>query len=110
MPTSKPIRILIVEDTENDCELIVNELTHAGLDLQWQRVDREADYVAALQPDLDVVLSDFHVPGFGALRALELLRARDLDVPFIVVSGSIGEETAVQILRCGAADYLLKDR
>jgi two-component system, cell cycle sensor histidine kinase and response regulator CckA len=107
---SKPIRVLIVEDTANDCELIVSELTHAGLDLEWQRVDREADYVAALQPDLDVVLSDFNVPGFGALRALELLRARALDVPFIVVSGSIGEETAVQILRCGAADYLLKDR
>ena len=61
-------------------------------------------------PALDVILADFNMPQFSAPRALDLLKARDLDIPFIVVSGSIREETAVQILKSGASDYLLKDR
>jgi PAS domain S-box-containing protein len=93
-----------------DADLIIGELTHAGFDLSWRRVENERDYVAALQPALDVIISDFNLPQFDALRALDLLTARNLDIPFIVVSGSIGEETAIRLLKRGAADYLLKDR
>src|SRR5262245_51886920 len=89
---------------------MMDELKQAGFEPSWRRVENEKDYLAALRPGLDVILSDFNLPQFDALRALDLLQARQLDIPFIVVSGSIGEETAVQILKHGAADYLLKDR
>jgi two-component system cell cycle sensor histidine kinase/response regulator CckA len=104
------LHVLILEDNATDAALIAYELTRAGFDPIWQRVERESQFLAALDPALDVILADFNVPGFDALRALKLLKARDLDVPFIVVSGSIGEETAVSMLKNGAADYLLKDR
>jgi PAS domain S-box-containing protein len=104
------IRVLFVEDNPQDAALVERELTRAGLHPIGQRVDTEADYVAALDPNLDVILADFSLPGFSAPRALDLLKQRDLDVPFIVVSGSIGEEMAVRALQSGAADYLLKDR
>jgi signal transduction histidine kinase len=105
-----PLRVLIVEDREIDAELVVHELTRAGFDPTWNRVTSEPEYTAALDSSLDVILADFSLPGFGGLRALELLRASRLDIPFIVVSGSIGEETAVEVLKRGASDYLLKDR
>jgi signal transduction histidine kinase len=102
--------MLLVEDVPADAELMLAELAQGGVEADVQRVDREDAYIAALDPSLDIVLSDFNVPGFGAMRALEILKERALDVPFIVVSGSIGEETAVALLRNGASDYLLKDR
>ena len=108
--TRQTLQILLVEDRATDAALMVDELKQAGFDPAWRRVENEADYVAALRPTLDVILSDFNLPQFDAMRALDLLRARNLDIPFIVVSGSIGEETAVQILKRGASDYLLKDR
>jgi two-component system, cell cycle sensor histidine kinase and response regulator CckA len=73
-------------------------------------VENQAGFVAALDPGLDVILADFNLPAFSVWRALELLKARGMRVPLIVVSGSIGEDTAVQVLHAGAADYLLKDR
>jgi PAS domain S-box-containing protein len=76
----------------------------------WRRVETEADYLAALDPALDLILADYALPQFDALRALELRRVRGLDIPFIIVSGAIGEEVAVAAMRHGAADYLLKDR
>jgi PAS domain S-box-containing protein len=102
--------VLIVEDDPLDAEFVVAELVRSGIDPQWHRVDTEARFLERLEPALDVILSDFSLPAFGAFRALALLQQRDLDVPFIVVSGSIGEDTAVQLLKSGAADYLLKDR
>jgi signal transduction histidine kinase len=104
------LRLLLVEDLPADAELMLAELHRGGLDADVERVDREDAYLAALNRSLDIVLSDFNVPGFGALRALQLLKERAPEVPFIVVSGSIGEETAVELLRNGASDYLLKDR
>ena len=104
------IHVLIVEDSANDAELIVSELRRAGFDPEWQRVETEADYLNGLRPDLDVVISDFALPAFNGLRALDLLRKRDTDIPFIIVSGVIGEETAVVAIKHGATDYLLKDR
>jgi two-component system cell cycle sensor histidine kinase/response regulator CckA len=106
----RPLNVLLLEDRPTDAELIVHELKQAGFDPAWHRVENEAEYLAALEPTLDVILADVHMPRFDAPRALDLLRKRDLDVPFIVVSGSIDEETAVHALKSGAADYLLKDR
>ncbi|HYN09017.1 MAG TPA: PAS domain-containing protein [Vicinamibacterales bacterium] len=106
----KPLRVLLVEDQSIEAELLVLELRKAGFDVDWQRVENEREFIAALDPSLDVILADFSLPSFGAPRALALLKERNLDVPFIVVSGSITEETAIQVLKNGAADYLLKDR
>ena len=86
------------------------ELRRHGFDAQWTRVDTEEDFVAALDEGLDVVLSDFSLPGFDAFRAIAHVNRRALTVPVIVVSGTMGEETAAQCIREGAADYLLKDR
>ena len=107
---SQPIKILIVEDNANDAELMVHELYRAGFDPHWLRVETEADYLNNLSPDLDLILSDYAMPQFSGLRALELLKQRGLEIPFIIVSGTIDEETAVTTMQQGAADYLLKDR
>ncbi len=108
------VRVLIVEDRPADAELMLHELRQAGFEPDWERVDTEPDYVAALQTaadgDLDLILSDYTMPQFNALEALHLLQARGLDIPFIVVTGSISEEVAVECMKQGAADYLLKDR
>jgi diguanylate cyclase (GGDEF)-like protein len=102
--------VLILEDREQDAELMVHELRRAGFDPQWQRVDTEGDFLAHLNQELDVVLADYSLPQFDAQRALEHLQKRGLDVPFIIVSGCIGEERAVECMKYGATDYLLKDR
>ncbi len=107
---SQPIQVLIVEDNPADAELLVLELRRAKFDPQWHRVETEADYLASLHPDLDLILSDFEMPEFNGLRALELLNEREYTVPFILVSGTIGEDMAVTAMKGGAADYFLKDR
>jgi PAS domain S-box-containing protein len=106
----KRIRLLIVEDNPNDAELMLRELRRAGFDPDWQRVDTEADFLAGLDPEPDLILSDCAMPHFSGLKALELVGQRGLKVPFILVSATIGEETAVAAMREGAVDYLLKDR
>lgn len=105
-----PLRVLILEDSPADAELMLHELRRAGFDPDWVRVDTEADYRAELETPFDVVLADYSLPQYDALRALRLLQDRALDIPFIVVTGSIGEEAAVECMKHGAADYLLKDR
>ena len=106
----RPLRVLIVEDNPADAELIVRELRRAGFSPDWSRVDTEAAYAAGLDPAFDIILSDFQLPQFSGLRALEVRRERGLEIPFIIVSGTIGEETAVAAMKQGAEDYLLKDR
>jgi PAS domain S-box-containing protein len=106
----RPLRILIAEDNPADAELVLHQLRRAGYAPEWQRVDTEAAFAASLHPGLDVILSDYDMPQFSGLRALEVLREHGLDVPFILISGTIGEETAVMAMKKGAADYLLKDR
>jgi two-component system cell cycle sensor histidine kinase/response regulator CckA len=108
MPTS--LRVLIAEDRPSDAQLMLSEMRQAGFEPNWSRVETESDYVAQLQPSLDVILSDYSMPQFSALRALSLLKHKGWDIPFIIVSGSIGEELALEALRQGASDYLLKDR
>lgn len=103
-------RVLLVEDSAADARLILYELRQAGLNPEVTRVDTEVDFLAHLDPSLDAILCDYKLPQFDAMRALELTRERCPDVPFLVVSGSIGEETAVHAIKAGAIDYLIKDR
>jgi PAS domain S-box-containing protein len=106
----RPLKILIAEDNPNDAELAIAELRRAGFEPDWARVDTEASFLEKLNGELDIVLSDFQMPEFNGLRALELLKQSGLEVPFILISGTIGEETAVKAMKQGATDYLLKDR
>jgi PAS domain S-box-containing protein len=106
----QPLKVLIVEDSHLDERLVLDQLEQDGFDVDWRRVQTEDSFLAALDPALDVILCDFNMPAFSATRALELLNRNRVVTPLIVVSGSIGEETAVQALHSGAADYLLKDR
>src|SRR5580704_9688534 len=108
MPT--PIKVLIAEDNPVDAEMVMRELRRAGFEPEWRRVDTEVAFLERLNDGLDLVLSDFGMPQFSGLRALELLKQSGLELPFIIVSGTIGEETAVAAMKQGAADYLLKDR
>jgi signal transduction histidine kinase len=109
MTPSRPLRVLHLEDSAFDHELTLAYLQRAGLAVQMQRVESEAEYRAALaQGEWDVVLSDYNLPGFSGLTALELLKASRKLVPFIIVSGEIGEDVAVEAMRNGASDYLLK--
>ncbi len=106
----QPLRILFVEDNPQDTELALRELRRAGYLPEWSRVETEDTYLAALHPGWDIILSDFRMPQFDGLQALHLLLKKGLDIPFIIVSGTIGEETAVEAIKQGATDYLLKDR
>jgi two-component system cell cycle sensor histidine kinase/response regulator CckA len=107
---NQQLRVLLVEDQADDAKLILDAVKRAGFDPVWQRVQTDAEYRAALSPDLDVILADFVLPAFSAIRALDALKDTGLDVPFIIVSGSIGEEAAIEALHGGASDYLQKDR
>ncbi len=104
------LRVLIVEDAPADAELMVLHLEKEGLKVDWTRVETEAAYRAALETPFDLVLSDWSLPQFSGLAALKLMQKHGLDMTFIIVSGGIGEETAVAVMRQGASDYLLKDR
>ena len=105
-----PLRLLMLEDSQSDAKLILHELRRAGFEVDWQRVENETDYLAALDATPDLILADYSLPQFDALHALRLTRERGVDIPFIIVSGSIGESLAVEAMQQGAADYLLKDR
>jgi len=107
---TKPLRALIVEDRVSDATLVVRELERAGFAPTWKRVDTEEQYVSQLETSPELILADYNMPNFGATRALEVLQTAGLDIPFIIVSGSIGEDAAVDAMKQGAADYLLKDR
>src|SRR5579872_920610 len=104
-----PLRILVVEDSEDDTLLLMRELRRAGFDTAHERVDRPETMSAALdrQP-WDFVISDYSMPNFRGDAALKLLRERDQDLPFVFVSGTIGEEAAVDAMKVGANDYIIK--
>jgi two-component system cell cycle sensor histidine kinase/response regulator CckA len=105
-----PINILMVEDCELDATLLVRELEKAHFEPTWKRVQTETEYRANLAPGLDVILSDFSVPGFPTQLALKALQETKLDIPFIIVSGMIDEEHVVESLKAGATDFVAKDR
>jgi putative two-component system response regulator len=104
------IKVLLVEDNPVDTELALYELSRAGYEPEWTRVDTEPAFLAQLGQGWEIILADYGLPEFSGLRALELLRERDPDLPFILVSGTIGEETAVKTMKAGANDYIMKDR
>jgi len=107
----KPLRVLVVEDSEEDFEMLVRELGHGGYDLTYQRVETAEAMKAALERTTwDVVLSDFSLPAFSGMAALATMKASGRDLPFIMISGTISEETAVSALKAGAGDFLVKGR
>lgn len=109
VPLERELRVLHLEDSEFDHELMLAHLARGGLRVRARRIDSEAEFLAALGRGWDAILSDYNLPGFSGLVALDLLKASGRDVPFILVSGEIGEETAVEAMRNGASDYLLKN-
>ena len=107
----RPARILILEDDSWDAELAQRLLTGAGLDFTAMVVDSRASFteqLAAFRPD--IILSDFHLPGFSGEMALEIAQERCPQIPFIIWSGVLGDEAAVGLIKQGATDYILKDR
>jgi len=108
---SKELRVLIVEDSENDTLLLLRELRREGYEPIFERVETREAMIAALEGGRwDIVISDFVMPGFSGLDALCTLMESGLDLPFIIVSGNIGEDIAVSTMKAGAHDYILKDR
>jgi two-component system sensor histidine kinase EvgS len=106
----KPLRVLIVEDSENDALLLLRELKHSGYEPTYERVFTASALSAAIEKmEWDVVISDFVMPQFSGLEALKLIKRRGLDIPFIITSGKISDDTAVMSMKAGAADYLMKD-
>ena len=107
--TDRELRVLHLEDSELDHELMVVHLMRGGLRVRALRIDSEGDFISALEQPWDAIISDYNLPGFSGLVALDLLAGSGRDVPFILVSGEIGEDTAVAAMRNGASDYLLKN-
>ncbi len=105
------LEVLLVEDDPNDAELLMRDLTRGGLSVGWTRVHSAEQFGKALaERSWDVILADYSVPAFDALQALRLLHAAEQDLPFIVVSGVIGEEAAVETLKAGAHDFISKNK
>src|SRR5258708_19673090 len=105
------LRVLIIEDSPNDGELMVQQLTIGGYEVVHERVQTAAALNAALaRGTWDIIVSDYSMPSFTGLEALKIVRAIGLDVPFVIVSGTIGEDTAVAALKAGAHDFLVKGR
>jgi PAS domain S-box-containing protein/putative nucleotidyltransferase with HDIG domain len=108
---SKPLRVLLVEDSEDDALLVIRELKKGGYDPVYDRVETaEAMHTALSEKTWDVILCDYKLPRFSGLDALNLYQERGIDIPFIIVSGAIGEETAVECMKAGALDYVMKNR
>ncbi len=108
---SAPLRLLIVEDLESDAALVIRTLAKAGYDVRERRVESAAEMRSALEHEQwDLVIADYCLPQFDAPGALAVLKESGLDLPFIVVSGTVGEDTAVAMMKAGAHDYLMKDK
>ncbi len=108
---SDKLLILNLEDSAIDSELIAAKLDEDGLDFELVRVENERDFVSALEKTaLDMVLADYSLPAFDGLTALKITLERRPEIPFIFVSGAIGEDLAAEVLKCGATDFVLKHR
>jgi DNA-binding NtrC family response regulator len=111
MSASPPIRVLLVEDDLNDAMLVAQELKRAGLQVLSRRVSTKTDYVQALESETpDIILADHSLPDFDGFRALALAKEKCPEVPFLFVTGRLGEELIIETLRSGATDYVLKHR
>ncbi|MGO9416340.1 MAG: response regulator, partial [Syntrophobacteraceae bacterium] len=103
------LRVLIIEDSESDADLILSILGGAGYATVGERVQTAAEMDAAIRrQDWDIVISDFSTPQFDAFAALRLMQQKDCEIPFIVVSDSMTEDTAVSMMNAGAHDYVIK--
>src|SRR6267378_6590257 len=101
-PMKQPLKLLLVEDSDDDAVLLLRHLKRGGYDIVHQRVDAEEDLKAALEKQSwDIVISDYAMPGFSGLDALRIVREHRLDVPFLLVSGQIGEDMAVAAMKAG---------
>src|SRR5712664_547406 len=108
-PSDRPLRVLLIEDSESDAELAMWRLKEAGYVCTFRCAVNEIEMRAALRAELpDLILSDFSLPGFSGMTALAIARVEAAGVPFIFLSGTIGEERAIEALKCGAIDYVLK--
>jgi len=104
-----PLNVLIIEDSENDALLILRELRRGGYDPYHKRVQTAEEMGTSLEKQSwDIVLSDYNMPNFNGIHAMKLLQEKEIDIPFILVSGLIGEETAVEAMKAGASDYIMK--
>jgi len=104
------LNVLIVDDSEDDAILIVRALEKEGFNLSFKRVDTSSSLEAALDASpWDLIISDYSMPAFNASKALAICQNKIFDAPFIIVSGRIGEEIAVEMMRAGASDYVMKD-
>ncbi|MBD2681242.1 EAL domain-containing protein [Nostoc paludosum FACHB-159] len=107
---SETLNVLIVEDSETDAMLVLSELRRGGFNPIWQRVQTAPELLAALNSgSWDAIISDYRLPGFNAPAALEIAKQSHKDIPFILVSGTIGEVLAVEMMKAGAHDYVMKD-
>jgi len=107
----KPLKVLIVENSEDDAVLMLTHLRRSGYEPSWQMVETAGDFSKALISERwELILSDYMMPSFTGLDALRMCRSAGFDIPFILVSGSIGEERAVEALHASADDYIMKDR
>ncbi|MBX7218851.1 MAG: PAS domain S-box protein [Blastocatellia bacterium] len=107
---AQPLHVLILEDSYSDAELVHLELLRAGFTLNWQHVQSKEAFLNSLTVEPDVILADFNLPQFTGIEALQSVRQRGWDTPFILVSGTIGEDLAILAIKEGANDFLLKDR
>ena len=106
-----PLRVLILEDNPRDVELCTQELKKAGFDLHADAVDTEEGFAARLQSyDYDLILSDFRIPIWSGVEVFHLLKKSGRDIPLILVTGTLGQEAAVDLIKEGVADYIFKDR
>ena len=106
-----PLKLLLIEDSEDDVELLLRELRKNSFDVVYSQIQSRPDMIEALnRSSWDIIISDYELPLFSGAKALEVYKEMNLDIPFIVVSGNIGETTAVEMMRAGAHDYLMKDK
>jgi DNA-binding NtrC family response regulator len=106
----KPFRVLLVEDSDNDALLLILQLKKAGYNPIYERVDSIEGFQAALEkPGWDIIISDYFLPDFNGLETLRILKDRGLEIPCLIVSGKTGEETAVDTMKAGAKDFIVKD-
>jgi CheY-like chemotaxis protein len=105
-----PLRVLLIEDSEDDAQLVLRQLRRSGYDPRWERHENAVAVNDALDRQTwDLILCDYRLPTFSALAALQLLRERGVDLPVIVVSGEVLDEVVSAVLQAGARDYVLKD-
>ena len=103
-----PLRVLVVEDSEFDARMLIRLLNRGGYETDFIRVETAKQLEEAFEQEWDLVLSDYNMPGFNAPQALEIYQNHKLDIPFIIISGGIGEDIAVAAMKAGAHDYLMK--